>query len=402
MSSSSSRRVRQNAGNADVARGVRRLLGSTGFDFTQTFQREVDAARLAVGKLSIDSNTPGETTGLTSRQTAIYLEADDLRLPRFSLSPEDRGSRLLERLFGTLDFDFEDSPEFSDRYFLTGTFEEHVRRLFGRELRDWFADRPGWPGWTMSGDGSRLILYRPRFVCPANELEPFVRDAVSVFRRVRDSADAMREWLAEQPQPGVDQMRAELDKLTGPLGWLVRRQAETFLIAPQEIRDFVNQPVPRTLPRQLIRQHSPDPLLVIFGTGFSTFSVAPVFIGQSRGELAMGLLAGTVCLLVGLLALVPAMYFPLRRRKLLRNGLLAEGRIDRVESTMWGNGSQRKHIAYVRYRTDSGWQSATCSLYGGAVNQAEAFVDEERTTTVLVDPASQRHILLPDLMGAAG
>ena len=116
----------------------------------------------------------------------------------------------------------------------------------------------------------------------------------------------------------------------------------------------------------------------------------------------MGLLAGTVCLLVGLLALVPAMYFPLRRRKLLRNGLLAEGRIDRVESTMWVNGNHRKHIAYVRYRTDSGWQSATCSLYGGAVNQAEDFVDEERTTAVLVDPASQRHILLPDLMGAAG
>jgi hypothetical protein len=68
------------------------------------------------------------------KQTVAVFQSPVLRLPQFRMTPEGWMSRLGE-LFGGQDIDFDDDPEFSRAFKLSGTQEARIRELLGPEQR---------------------------------------------------------------------------------------------------------------------------------------------------------------------------------------------------------------------------------------------------------------------------
>ncbi len=75
------------------------------------------------------------------RQTVILFESDEMRLPSFTLRPENLFHKI-GQVFGYKDIDFDSHPEFSKRYLLRGENESEVRDTFSADtLRFYESDR---------------------------------------------------------------------------------------------------------------------------------------------------------------------------------------------------------------------------------------------------------------------
>lgn len=70
----------------------------------------------------------------TTHQTIARMQSPVLKLPSFLLFPETIFSKIAV-VFGQTDVNFEDSPEFSDRYILRGMGEAALRAIFSPALR---------------------------------------------------------------------------------------------------------------------------------------------------------------------------------------------------------------------------------------------------------------------------
>lgn len=70
----------------------------------------------------------------TTHQTIARMQSPVLKLPSFILFPETIFSKIAV-VFGQTDVNFEDSPDFSDRYILRGMGEEALRAIFSPALR---------------------------------------------------------------------------------------------------------------------------------------------------------------------------------------------------------------------------------------------------------------------------
>ncbi|MFC1619848.1 hypothetical protein ACFL45_07875 [Candidatus Neomarinimicrobiota bacterium] len=78
----------------------------------------------------------------THHHSVIAMESDALKLPEFSLRPENLFHKIGAAV-GFQDIDFDDHPEFSEWFVLKGEDEEAIRNFFDAELRDFFALRKG-------------------------------------------------------------------------------------------------------------------------------------------------------------------------------------------------------------------------------------------------------------------
>jgi hypothetical protein len=73
----------------------------------------------------------------TYRQTVTLFQTSRLKLPQFLLKPENLFHKIGE-VFGAKDIDFLDSPGFSKKYLLKSCFENEIRKIFSKEIRDAF------------------------------------------------------------------------------------------------------------------------------------------------------------------------------------------------------------------------------------------------------------------------
>ncbi len=113
----------------------------------------------------------------TYNQTLVIFQSPRLQTPRFRLKPEGWLSKVGE-LFGGQDIDFDDSPEFSQKYVLAGDDEEAIRQFFNMErlhLLTRFARLC-----LESQPGSLLFWYDRRRTAP-DDFKSFLDDAFSVF-----------------------------------------------------------------------------------------------------------------------------------------------------------------------------------------------------------------------------
>ncbi len=92
----------------------------------------------------------------THNQTVVFIGAQDLNLPQFTLCPETFFARV-GAIFGVDDIDFDSHPKFSDNCYLTGSDEEAVRRTFTPEVLEFFEANPGI---TTDAYGRGFIFYR--------------------------------------------------------------------------------------------------------------------------------------------------------------------------------------------------------------------------------------------------
>ena len=66
-------------------------------------------------------------------QTVFFFDSKELTLPQFYLRPEHFGDKMLS-WFGWKDINFSTHPEFSDRFKLTGEYEEIIRYYFDEKV----------------------------------------------------------------------------------------------------------------------------------------------------------------------------------------------------------------------------------------------------------------------------
>lgn len=115
----------------------------------------------------------------TVRRSGIIWESDDAAFPRFDLVPEGFFSKI-GQIFGMQDIDFDDAPEFSETYRLSGPSESVVRDLFTPEIRRFFAATPDQ---RVTGGGRFLIWWFESTLPPSDQLDEWMEKGDQVRRR---------------------------------------------------------------------------------------------------------------------------------------------------------------------------------------------------------------------------
>ena len=114
---------------------------------------------------SIGTTGYGRTVG----QTIIRMHSPLLRLPPFSISPENTFSEI-GKFFGDSDINFSEAPEFK-KYLLRGPDEAAVRQLFNSSIIQFFEQERDL---TVEAAGDLMFLYRYNKQVTAEEMGTFV------------------------------------------------------------------------------------------------------------------------------------------------------------------------------------------------------------------------------------
>ncbi len=109
----------------------------------------------------------------------ILWETPDLRLPAFTLGPENLLTRLAG-VFGGQDIDFADSPEFSSAYRLRGEDEAAIRAFLTPDLRQFLTLTPGQ---QIAAGGARFLWWRRGRLPKPEQLEQFLMEGDALARR---------------------------------------------------------------------------------------------------------------------------------------------------------------------------------------------------------------------------
>jgi hypothetical protein len=115
----------------------------------------------------------------THRQTVACFELEGGSLPKFNLRPENLFDKLGSAL-GYKDINFENRPDFSTRYKLTGENEDEIRRLFTDQAMSFYEGLESRNVCTEAG-GSQLIYYRQGTRAKPEEVRAFLEEARLVF-----------------------------------------------------------------------------------------------------------------------------------------------------------------------------------------------------------------------------
>lgn len=174
------------------------------------------------------------------------------------------------------DINFEDSPVFSDNYYLAGCQIEAVRVLFTPELREHLAQQPHW---SVQGDGKRLVLSRRNTVIAESEEAAFISDALQVVQLIREGEqclderpDLVRETTARAL---VDSTQNMSGVAGGMLGAMMKRVVEKTAISSDEMTTFLQSTTPRDIPNGMRVQVIGDNLaLIVAGIAFACMGFA--------------------------------------------------------------------------------------------------------------------------------
>lgn len=127
----------------------------------------------------------------TFKQTVAAVRCPSLRLPRFTLCPENFFHKL-GSMFGYQDIDFDTHPVFSSRYLLRGDNERSIRAAFTPEVLEHFEQIKGV---RVEGNTSQLIYYRPGKRLKPDAVRDFLEQALRTLARF--SENAPNETLAD-------------------------------------------------------------------------------------------------------------------------------------------------------------------------------------------------------------
>ncbi len=113
------------------------------------------------------------------RQTVVRLSWRGAKLPDFSIGPRNWITKdLFESLAGRDDIHFASDSTFSDNYFLRGSNESNIRRLFTGLVRTFYAEHHGL---TTEVSGNKLHYYRSCVRVPPDEVQSFLNEALELM-----------------------------------------------------------------------------------------------------------------------------------------------------------------------------------------------------------------------------
>lgn len=143
------------------------------------------------------------------RQTVFFANDKNLHLPDFRLKPENWWHKLLTKTGAGKDINFEEHPDFSRRFWLTGEIEALVREKFNPDLQDFLAARPPI---HLEGSNYYLIAYKPGKALNADEAQVFFERCCQTVKLMKaegrtellDLAELTKQAIAE-PQKRAGQ-----------------------------------------------------------------------------------------------------------------------------------------------------------------------------------------------------
>lgn len=113
----------------------------------------------------------------TVRQTVLWLQRRGTKRTEFALRPEGFWNSLGSWL-GHGDINFDSHPTFSNNYLLRGDDESAIRELFNDDVLKFYEKRPGL---TTEGSGNKLLYYRAGVRVDADEIQPFLNEALRLL-----------------------------------------------------------------------------------------------------------------------------------------------------------------------------------------------------------------------------
>lgn len=111
-------------------------------------------------------------------QTLALFQCPDHRWPDFMMRPDSFAMKL-PKMLGVRDIDFDDAPEFSKRYFLSGSDDAAIRGVFRKEVTDAFARRSGW---CMEAHGDVVAFWCQDKRVPPKHLRPFIEETIQLLQ----------------------------------------------------------------------------------------------------------------------------------------------------------------------------------------------------------------------------
>lgn len=124
------------------------------------------------------------STGKTTKKfytTVFFLQSKSLGLPEFMMKPENFFHKV-GSFFGMQDIDFEEHPDFSDKYLLKGEDEELIRHAYNEEILKFFTVERNW---SVEGVGYFLILYQHDVLLSEKSIEELYRKGMQLYEYMR-------------------------------------------------------------------------------------------------------------------------------------------------------------------------------------------------------------------------
>ena len=121
--------------------------------------------------------TGGGGSSHTYTQTVVHVNLDTLRLPGFSVRPDNAVKHLVAAAVGAQDVDLPEHPAFSRQVQLRGPDEAALRAHFSGPVADAFVAHPDL---SADGGGAHLFVFRESRLCTPGEIPELVTQAVAI------------------------------------------------------------------------------------------------------------------------------------------------------------------------------------------------------------------------------
>lgn len=114
--------------------------------------------------------------------TVAYFQSNKLRLPLFSLRPENVFHKMFGA-FGYQDIDFANRPEFSKRYLLRGQDEQNIRNVFSERVLSFYETQH--QRFSTDAGGDQLFIYQEGVRVSPENIRPLIewgRGLVNLYK----------------------------------------------------------------------------------------------------------------------------------------------------------------------------------------------------------------------------
>ncbi len=388
--------------NSEMAGELSELFGES-VDLEPCECREIGGKAVRIAQFSYLPRrvNPQHQARRQVNQTAIVLHDPDLDLPHFTLEPSHPA--WVTKTAGSFgDLNFEDSPVFSEQYFLRGWIEPSIRQLFSLEVREYFSEHLGW---NVVGSKNLLVVFKHNTVCPREQQEMFVQDALAIMELLQQAETNLDsiEGMRRQTQP--DDIMATLQSWDGFTGRGMRKTIRQLALTPAELEEFLAASIPRPIPpgmkRQVLGHYLPFAIGggVFFCTGFVLAVVWPRF-DEAPTDIVLTWLMAAVFMMVGGLMFYFTMHHRWRKARLLSRGILAQGTVVGIQKTNTSINNQIRHHVALKFKDPVSGRivKANSNEYALGVDRAREFLATQESVSVLIDPHDPTHVICPQLL----
>ena len=132
-------------------------------------------------------------------QTVFFANDKNWYLPDFHLKPETWWHKVLKTIGWKDDINFSESPDFSDKFWLTSNFEQLIREQFTPTLQNFLLERPPV---HIEGRNYYLVAHKPGKVLQADEARSFFEHCCELVKMLKKEGKTellnLAEWQREK------------------------------------------------------------------------------------------------------------------------------------------------------------------------------------------------------------